>query len=110
MSRARYRRGEVWRVQFEPTIGSEIGKARPALIVSPSEMNGIVRTVIVVPFTTRSQPRAFRIPIAFGGRAGLALVDQTKSVSMGRLVRPLGIIEQDTLDAVLAILREAFAV
>ncbi len=58
-------RGDVWLVALDPTVGSEIQKTRPCVIISPPEMHDHLRTVIVAPMTTGSRPAPFRIPISF---------------------------------------------
>jgi mRNA-degrading endonuclease toxin of MazEF toxin-antitoxin module len=63
-------RGEVWLVAQDPTIGSEIPKIRPCLIVSPLEMNDRLSTIIAAPMTTGSRPAPSRIPVRFQGRSG----------------------------------------
>lgn len=75
------KRGEVWLTALDPTIGSEIQKTRPSLVVSPDEMNAHLRTVIVAPMTTGSRPAAFRVPITFGGKRGLVLLDQVRMLA-----------------------------
>lgn len=83
------KRFEVWLVNLDPTIGSEIRKTRPAVIVSPDELNKHLHTVIVVPLTTgKSYP--FRVPTKVGGKAGAAAVDQVRTVDKRRLVKKLG--------------------
>ena len=61
-------RGEVWLAILDPTVGSEIRKTRPCLIVSPPEMHDHLRTAIVAPMTTSGKPAPYRIPVTFGGR------------------------------------------
>ncbi len=107
---SRYRRGDVWLASYDPTMGSEIAKPRPMLIVSPDEMNDSVQTVVVVPFSGRASKAPWRVGIAFERRNGRALCDQIRSVSKGRLIRPLGAIDARELGAILATLREAFTV
>lgn len=101
-------RGEVWLVSLDPTIGSEIRKTRPALIVSPSEIHDHLRTVIAAPMTTGSRPAPFRVPIRFQGKDGLILADQVRALDKSRLVRRLGRADARTLTATLAVLRETF--
>lgn len=101
-------RGDVWLVALDPTIGSEIQKTRPSLIVSPAEMNDRLRTVIAAPMTTGSRPAPSRIPVRFQDRAGLILLDQLRAVDKSRLIRRLGTVRPDTLATTLAILREIF--
>ena len=69
-------RGEVWLASLDPTVGSEIQKTRPCVVVSPAEMHDGLRTVIVAPMTTGSHPAPFRIPVSLNGKDGLILVDQ----------------------------------
>jgi mRNA interferase MazF len=105
----RVRRGEVWLAALDPTVGSEIQKTRPCLIVSPDEMNAHLRTATVVPMTTGSRPAPFRISVRFKGKDGLLLPDQMRTIDTGRLVTRLGRVDAATLAAVLAVLREMFA-
>lgn len=100
------RRGEVWLIRLDPVEGSEQGKTRPCLIVSPPDA-GSYRISVVVPLTTRSRPTRFRPSIRFR-RDGLALVDQVRTVSHLRMVRRLGRVDDATLGLVLSILREMF--
>jgi mRNA interferase MazF len=101
-------RGEVWLVSLDPTVGSEIRKTRPALIVSPPEVHDHLRTVIAAPMTTGSRAAPFRVPIRFQGKDGLILADQVRALDKARLVRRLGRADARTLSATLAVLRETF--
>ncbi|MFN2529275.1 MAG: type II toxin-antitoxin system PemK/MazF family toxin [Candidatus Baltobacteraceae bacterium] len=103
------KRGEVWLINLDPTVGSEIRKTRPCLIISPSEMHDYLRTVIVAPMTTGSRAAPFRTPITFGGKRGLVLLDQIRAMDKARLVKRLGIAEKP-LRAALMTLQEIFAV
>ena len=102
-------RGEVWLVGLDPTVGSEIRKSRPALVISPDEMNASLRTVAVAPMTTGSRAAPFRVPTAFAGKAGFVLLDQVRTVDRLRVVRRLGLIVPAELNEVLAALQEMFA-
>lgn len=102
-------RGDVWLVGLDPTVASEIRKTRPCLIVSPPEIHDYLRTVIVAPMTTGNRPAPFRIPVSFGGKNGLILLDQMRTLDKQRLVRRLGAIERRILRATLARLRDVFA-
>lgn len=102
-------RGEIWLVNLDPTVGSEIQKSRPCLVVSPPEMHDHLRTVIVAPMTTGARPAPFRIPITFGGKKGLILLDQIRTLDKVRLVRKLGAASSASLSATLRTLQEAFA-
>ena len=102
-------RGDVWLAALDPTIGSEIQKTRPCIIVSPPEMHDFLRTVTVAPMTTGSRPAPFRIPLRFRGERGLILLDQLRTFDKQRLVRRLGAVSTSTLNLTLAALREMFA-
>ncbi len=102
------RRGEVWLTRLDPTIGNEIRKTRPCLIVSPDGMNAHLGTVIVMPLTSGGSPARFRAASRFSDKEGLLLGDQLRSVSRQRLLRMLERIDDQTLNAALAILREMF--
>ncbi len=102
-------RGDVWLVALDPTVGSEIKKARPCLVVSPVEMHNHLRTVIVAPMTTKSHPAPFRIPVTHAGRKGLVLLDQVRALDKARLVKRLGTVPPKVLMQTLATLREVFA-
>ncbi len=102
------RRGEVWLVRFDPTVGSEIRKTRPAVILSPGLMNDHLHTVIVAPLTTGSRPAGFRQPLAFDGKDGLIVLDHLRSIDKKRLVRRLGELDASSLADSLSIVRDIF--
>ncbi len=101
-------RFEVHLVALDPTIGSEIKKTRPCLVVSPDEINHNIRTVIIAPMTTRGQSYPTRVPCRFQRRNGQVVLDQIRSVDRSRLVKKLGRIDANTATAVLDVLREMF--
>jgi mRNA interferase MazF len=101
-------RGDVWLAARDPTIGSEIQKTRPCLVISPADLNDYLRTVLVAPMTTAGFPAPYRISIRFQGRTGLILLDQIRAVDKSRLVRRLGRVRSDVLTTTLATLRELF--
>ena len=103
------KRFEVYLVNLDPTIGSEIEKTRPCLIVSPDEMNRHITTVIVAPMTTKGGSYPTRITCTFEGKTGQIILDQLRTVDKKRLVKRLGIIEPATRQDVLAKLAEMFA-
>ena len=102
-------RGEIWLVNLDPSIGSEIKKSRPCVVVSPAEMHDHLRTVIVAPMTTKSRPAPFRVPVTHGGQKGLILLDQVRAVDKARLAKKLGAVSAKTLLGTLGTLREVFA-
>lgn len=102
-------RFEVWLVNLDPTVGTEIRKTRPAVIVSPDEMNRPLRTAIIAPMTTTLRHWPTRVPIDFQGKSGEVAVDQMRAVDRSRLTRCLGAISTVEQDAVLAVLAAIFA-
>jgi mRNA interferase MazF len=103
------KRGEVWLVNLDPTVGSEIQKTRPCVVISPPEMHDYLRTAIVAPMTTGSHPAPFRVAVRHGGKRGLILLDQIRTVDKVRLVKRIGAIAPRVLSATLAVLSEIFA-
>ena len=103
------KRGEVWLVNLNPAVGSEIQKTRPCVVISPPEMHDHLRTALIAPMTTGSHPAPFRIPVRHGGKQGLILLDQIRAVDKTRLVKRAGAITPATLSATLAALAEIFA-
>lgn len=103
------RRFDVWLVNLDPTIGSEIRKTRPALVVSPDEMNVHISTVIIAPMTTKGRDYPSRVPCIFQGKSGQVVLDQVRTVDKQRLVKRLGEIEPATADTVIGTLAELFA-
>lgn len=102
-------RGEVWLVNLDPTVGSEIRKTRPCVVISPAEMHNHLRTVLVAPMTTAGREAPFRISVIHGGRKGLILLDQIRAVDKMRLAKKLGAVSATTLTATLMTLQEVFA-
>ena len=103
------RRFDVFLVNLDPKVGSEIRKSRPCVIVSPDEMNRHLRTVIVAPLTTAGRLYPTRIHIRFADKEGLVVVDQLRTVDKVRLAKRLGALSADEAAALLAILAELFA-
>lgn len=103
------KRFEVYLVALDPTLGSEIKKTRPCLVVSPDEMNKYIATVIVAPMTTRGRAYPTRVPCRFQGKNGQIVLDQLRTVDKHRLVKRLGRIAAPVQQEVLAALAEMFA-
>ncbi|MFM5998591.1 MAG: type II toxin-antitoxin system PemK/MazF family toxin [Dolichospermum sp.] len=102
-------RFDVFLVNLDPTIGSEIKKTRPCLIISPNEINHYISTVIVAPMTTKGQPYPTRVTCQFQGKEGQIVLDQIRTIDKIRLVKLLGQITTEEQKAVLDILAEIFA-
>ena len=103
------KRGEIWLVNLDPTLGSEIKKTRPCVIVSPPELNQYLRTVMVAPMTSKGFAATFRVPVTHAGTKGLIVLDQLRSVDKQRLVKKSGQVSAKTVGTVLKTLQELFA-
>ena len=101
-------RGDVWLAALDPTVGSEIQKTRPCLIISPPEIHDHLRTVIVAPMTSGSRPAGFRVPVSFQGVDGLILLEQSRALDKRRLVKRLGQVPEAVLAQTLRTLRELY--
>ncbi|MBB5537969.1 type II toxin-antitoxin system PemK/MazF family toxin [Rhizobium giardinii] len=102
------KRGDVWLAVLDPTVGSEIQKTRPCLIISPAEIHDHLRTVIVAPMTSGSRPAGFRVPVTFQGVSGLILLEQSRALDKQRLVKRLGAVSAGVLKQTLKTLRELY--
>ena len=109
VSRPAVATGEVWLADLDPTVGSEIQKTRPCVVLSPPEMHDYLRTVIAAPMTTGSQPASFRVSLTFQGKSGLVLLDQVRTLDKMRLVKRLGTVHPATLQKLLTTLQAVFA-
>ena len=103
------RRFDVYLINLDPTVGSEIQKTRPCLIISPDEMNRHIATVIVAPMTTQARHYPTRVPVRFQGKNGQIVLDQIRTVDKVRLARKLGRISAQTQSDTLDKLAEMFA-
>ena len=103
------KRFDVFLVNLNPTIGTELKKTRPCLVISPDEMNRYIGTVIVAPMTTKGRDYPTRVPCRFQGRSGQVVLDQIRTIDKSRLVRRLGRIDGRTQQKVLSILNEMFS-
>ena len=103
------KRGEIWLCALDPTVGSEIQKTRPCVVVSPDELNDRLRTVIVAPMTMGSRPAPFRVPVMFQGKKGLILPDQLRTIDKRRLAKKLGSLDAAIFNKVLEVLNSLFS-
>ena len=109
VARASIVRGDVHLVRLDPTLGSEIRKTRPCLVVSPDELNEHLRTAIVAPMTAGGHAYPWRIRCRFQHRSGFVALDQLRTVDGERLVKRLGRLSSATTTEVLEALQEMFA-
>ena len=103
------KRFEVYLVNLDPTVGSEIRQSRPCLIVSPDEMNRYIGTVIIAPMTTKGRDYPTRVLCTFKGKNGQVVLDQLRTVDKSRLIQKLGRIDNQAQEDVLSVLAESFA-
>jgi mRNA interferase MazF len=103
------KRFDVYLINLDPTVGKEIKKTRPCLVVSPDEMNRHIGTVIVAPMTTKGRDYPTRVSCRFQGKSGQIVLDQLRAIDKVRLVKRLGRLSDSTQKEVLAVLAEMFA-
>jgi mRNA interferase MazF len=103
------KRFEIYLVNLDPTIGSEIRKTRPCVVISPDEMNRFISTIILAPMTTKGRSYPTRVPLKFKGKRGHVVLDQIRTVDKARLIKRLGRIDNETQSAVLSLLNEMFS-
>lgn len=102
-------RFDVFLINLDPTVGSEIQKTRPCVVISPDEMNRYISTVIVAPMTTKGKQYPTRIACQFQGKSGRIVLDQIRTIDKRRLAKKLGQISQDERKMLLDTLAEMFA-
>lgn len=102
-------RFEVFLVNLDPTVGHEIKKTRPCLVISPNEMNRNISTVIVAPMTTKGRIYPTRIACTFQGKSGQIILDQIRTIDKERLVKKLGLISKKAQLKTLNVLQQMFS-
>ena len=95
-------------VNLDPTIGSEIKKTRPCVIISPDEMNKYLRTIIIAPMTTKSKNYPTRTKIRFDKKTGWIVLDQIRTIDKQRVIKVLGNVSKNEIKKVKAIIKETF--
>ena len=102
-------RFDVYLVNLDPTVGSEIQKTRPCLIISPDEMNRHIHTVIAAPMTTAERGYPTRITCTFKKKRCQIVLDQIRTIDKSRLVKKLGAIDPNTQSEVISVLQRLFS-
>jgi len=97
---------EVYMLNLDPTVGHEISKTRPGVIISPDEMNDVLGTVIVAPLTSRSKAYPTRVPSKVQGRKGWVVLDQIRTLDKRRFHRRIGALDARAVRSVKATLKE----
>lgn len=103
------KRFDVFLINLDPTIGSEIRKTRPCLIISPDEMNRHIRTVIVAPMTTVGKDYPTRVTRKFQDKRGQIVLDQIRTIDKSRLIQKLGAVDPQTQVDIISMLQKLFA-
>ena len=95
-------------VNLDPTIGSEIKKTRPGVVISPDEMNRHLRTVVIAPMTTGSKSYPTRVEIKHDNKIGWIVIDQIRTIDKQRILRDLGKLSKPEIKGVKDVLKETF--
>lgn len=103
------KRFDVWLVDLNPVIGSEISKTRPCVVISPNEVNGLLATVTVAAMTSAIKPYPHRVACTFQNKNGQIALDHIRSVSKLRLIKRLGVMDEKTCRKVCETLTEFFS-
>jgi mRNA interferase MazF len=103
------KRFDVYLVNLDPTVGSEIQKTRPCLVISPDEMNRNIRTAIIAPMTSVQKEYPTRVPCTFQKKKGQIVLDQLRTIDKTRLIKKLGTIDSKDQLEVISILQRLFA-
>jgi mRNA interferase MazF len=103
------KRFDVYLINLDPTVGDEIQKTRPCLVISPDEMNRHIGTVMIAPMTTKGRDYPSRVTCRFQEKEGQVVLDQIRTVDKGRLLKRLGQLDSLAQKQVLAVLAEMFA-
>ena len=99
---------EIVLINLNPTIGSEVNKTRPCVIISPNEMNKFLKTIIVAPMTTSSKNYPTRIEIRHNNKIGFIVVDQIRTIDKVRIVKRLGKMTKPEIKELKSVLKETF--
>ena len=99
---------QIFLVNLDPTIGSEIKKTRPCIVISPDEMNLHLRTIVIAPMTTSSKNYPTRVKIIHNKKKGQVVIDQIRTIDKRRVVKKLGELSVKEIKEVKAVIRETF--
>ncbi len=102
-------RFDVVLINLDPTIGSEIMKTRPCMVISPDEMNRHLNTVIVAPMTTAGKDYPTRLPCTFRKKKGRIVLDQLRTIDKARIIKKLGDMDEETTKKTISTLQCMFA-
>jgi len=97
---------EIFLMNLDPTIGHEIKKSRPCIVLSPNEMNQFIGTIIIAPMTTKSKSYPSRVELSFQGKKGYIVLDQIRTVDKSRFIKKLGSPEKKTIIKIKKVIQE----
>ena len=95
-------------VNLDPTIGSEIKKTRPCVVISPNEMNKYLRTVVIAPMTSRSKKYPTRVKIKQNNKPGWIVLDKIRTIDRQRIIKILGELQANEIQATKSVLKETY--
>ncbi len=99
---------EIFLVNLDPTIGREIKKTRPCLVISPNEMNKHLETIVVAPMTTTNKPYPTRVSVVHKKKKGAAAIDQIRTIDKSRILKSFGKISKEEIEKCKAVIKETF--
>jgi mRNA interferase MazF len=105
---ATYSQYEIVVVNLDPTVGSEIKKKRPCLVVSPNEMNNHLATIVVCPITSQSKNYPTRVSFDLERQTNWIVIDQIRTIDQSRITKSIGNLDEETIEKVKSIIRETF--
>ena len=102
-------RNEIWLINLDPTIGKEINKTRPCMVISPDEANKYLNTIIVAPLTSTIKNYPSRVDCVFKRKKGQVVIDQIRAIDKLRLIKKIGLLSEETNKAVFELIGAYFA-
>jgi mRNA interferase MazF len=97
---------DIYIVSLDPTVGAEMQKTRPCVVISPAEMNRVLHTVQIAPLTSNTRAYPWRVPLTFQGKRGIVVLDQIRTVDKRRLSRKAGRVGRKVVERIKRVIRE----
>ncbi|MGX6960232.1 MAG: type II toxin-antitoxin system PemK/MazF family toxin [Rickettsia endosymbiont of Pentastiridius leporinus] len=101
-------RFDILLISLDPSKGAEIQKTRPCLVISPNEMNKYINTLIIAPMTSTIKNYPTRVAVTFDGKKGSIVLDQIRTIDKSRIVKRLGVLDNETINLVFKTLEKIF--
>lgn len=95
-------------VNLDPTIGSEIKKTRPCVVISPNEMNKYLRTIVIAPVTTSSKKYPTRVKVKHDNKSGWIVLDQIRTIDRQRIIKIFGELQDFEIQELKSVLKETY--